>query len=233
MLFGLYFLLLAGTGLAAPNPVKLISTTELSAIRLGHAAANVGTPVGPDAKPARMRHLCKNMQKAVQNTATRLLTIIGISIPSVSATNNVPDGRFSRIQVTYHKLIPVPVINSAAALDAGNSQDGRYPDGAVVHHHGAHRVSKEAHYGGPFLRRVHRALMMLGPWEGRIVAFVLGCGIGVLLRMFWVMALLLVRGTRGNPEHEETILVCAEEVVPIYTEIDEKKQFDGNNNGEN
>ena len=93
--------------------------------------------------------------------------------------------------------------------------------------------------------------MMLGPWEGRIVAFVLGaipvlsavdsvigtngtfsmvgCGIGVLLRMFWVMSVLLVRGTRGEPEHEETILVCAEEVVPMYSEIDEKKQMNDEN----
>jgi hypothetical protein len=225
MLFGVYLLLLAGTGLAAPN-VKLISTTDVSAFRLGHAAANAGPPVGTDVNPTRMRHLCKNVQKAVQNTATRLLTIIGISGPSLSGTNSAPEGRLTRIQVTYHKIIPVPVVDNAHVLGAGDPQDGRQPDGTAVHHHGVHRYHKDA----PFLRRVHRALMMLGPWEGRIVAFVLGCGIGVLLRMFWVMGLLLARGTRGTPEHEETIFVCAEEVVPIYAEVDEKKI---NKNGEN
>jgi hypothetical protein len=51
----------------------------------------------------------------------------------------------------------------------------------------------------------------------------IGCGIGVLLRMAWVLAVLLVRGARGAPEREETILVCAEEAVPIYTEIEEKQ----------
>lgn len=30
------------------------------------------------------------------------------------------------------------------------------------------------HRNAPFLHRVHRALMVLGPWEGRAVAFVLG-----------------------------------------------------------
>ena len=56
-----------------------------------------------------------------------------------------------------------------------------------------------------------------------------GCGIGVLLLMFWAMAVLLVRGTRGKPEHEETILMCAEEVVPIYSDIDKKKQMNSEN----
>ncbi|KAF7376849.1 F-box domain-containing protein [Mycena sanguinolenta] len=53
-------------------------------------------------------------------------------------------------------------------------------------------------HGSPsFLMRVHFALMSLGPWEGRAVAFVLGCGIGVLLRMFWVLTVLTYRAVRG------------------------------------
>lgn len=192
MLFGVYFLLLAGTGIgrcppscvarlcgslvdrrfvAAPNPLKLtISTTDVSAIRLGHAAANTGPPVGPDAQPTRMRHLCKNMQKAVHNTATRLLTIIGISGPSLSNTVPVPEGRLSRIHFTYHKIISVPVVHSAVA---GDSQGGRQPDSTVIPHHEIHNF-QDSPAKGPFLHRVHRALMSLGPWEGRIVAFVLG-----------------------------------------------------------
>jgi len=233
MLFGVYFLLLAGAGIAAPNPVKLISTTDVSAIRLGYAAANAGSSVGPDAKPTKMRHLCKNMQKAVHNTATRLLIMMGISGPSLSGTNPLPEGRYSRIHFTFHKIIPVPIVDSAVALEGEDPQDGRHPDGTVMHHHGMHKLYRDGQHRGPFLRRVHRALMMLGPWEGRIVAFVLGCGIGVLLRMVWVMAVLLVRGARGTPEREETLLVCAEEVVPIYTEMDEKQLSNAANKGEN
>jgi len=56
-----------------------------------------------------------------------------------------------------------------------------------------------------------------------------GCGIGVLLRMVWVLAVLLARGVRGTPEREESIFLCAEEFVPPYIEVDEKKTI---NNGE-
>jgi len=85
------------------------------------------------------------------------------------------------------------------------------------------------------LHRVHRALISLGPWEGRIVAFVLGCGIGVLLRMFWVSAVLLVRGVRNNPERaseEGTIFVYTEDPPPPYREIEEKRLFGATNVGE-
>jgi hypothetical protein len=36
-------------------------------------------------------------------------------------------------------------------------------------------------------------------------------------------------GVHGIPEHKEIIFVCTEEVIPLYTEIDEKKAI---NNGE-
>ena len=47
--------------------------------------------------------------------------------------------------------------------------------------------------------------------------------------MVWVLAVLLVRGVRGTPEREETIFLCAEEVVPPYPGIDEKNNI---SNGE-
>jgi hypothetical protein len=92
------------------------------------------------------------------------------------------------------------------------------------HGHG-HRLQ---HHSGrhSFLLRVHFALMSLGPWEGRAVAFVLGCGIGVLLRMFWVMAVISYRVIKGQrpaseQEHEYTVVdLDAEEIFvapPHYT----------------
>ncbi|KAG1889056.1 uncharacterized protein F5891DRAFT_1215816, partial [Suillus fuscotomentosus] len=52
---------------------------------------------------------------------------------------------------------------------------------------------------GSLLGRVHCTIMALGLWDsGRAVAFVLGCGIGVLLRMFWVMSVLVYRTVRGE-----------------------------------
>jgi len=69
------------------------------------------------------------------------------------------------------------------------------------HHHGrmgahGHKVLNEE----PFFPRLHFALMALGPWEGRAVAFVLGCGIGVLLRMMWVLLVVTLRTIKGSPE---------------------------------
>ncbi|KAF8530387.1 hypothetical protein BU17DRAFT_11671, partial [Hysterangium stoloniferum] len=75
-----------------------------------------------------------------------------------------------------------------------------------------------------FVQRLTHALMMLGPWEGRIVSFVLGCGIGVLLRIVWVLAVLAVRSVRGKKQADEFL---ADEVIfeeqehllpPQYTE---------------
>lgn len=85
----------------------------------------------------------------------------------------------------------------------------------------------------PFMERLHIALMALGPWEGRAVAFVLGCGIGVLLRMLWVLAIVSYRLIKGPKEDENKyteILVVEEyddaEMVapapPTYTYSDEK-----------
>jgi len=89
-----------------------------------------------------------------------------------------------------------------------------------------------------FLRRVHIALMTLGTWEGRAVAFVLGCGLGVLFRMLWVLGVVsyrLIRGPNQENRYSEIILVeeyedeeeGAATVVPpppVYT--DEKADKD-------
>ena len=86
-----------------------------------NAAANSGPPVSPDAHPAKMHHLCKNVQKVIQNTTIRLLMILRISGPSLSDTAPVPEGHLSHIHFSYHKVIPVPVIHSAVTLEAAFS----------------------------------------------------------------------------------------------------------------
>ncbi|KAL1719285.1 hypothetical protein EV715DRAFT_272873 [Schizophyllum commune] len=117
--------------------------------------------------------------------------------------------------------------------------DGKTADGGEVrmppgpHHHHHHRIHFH-HHEPSFLRRVHFALMTLGPWEGRAVAFVLGCGIGVLLRMLWVLAVVGYRTVRGESEEEEYQIVCeqiedAENIAvppPNYTLVEEKIDYD-------
>lgn len=87
-------------------------------------------------------------------------------------------------------------------------------------------------HGQSFMGRLHYSLMNLGPWEGRAVAFVLGCGIGVLLRMMWVLFVVAYRAVKGSKpeEHVYTEVVFIEDdtddlVVPPPTyvyPVDEK-----------
>jgi len=229
MRFATLPLLIAGAGLAAANPLHImVAAKDVSPIRLGHAAANMG-PAGANdfsegnRKP-KMRHLCKNMQKAVQGTASRLLAFIGIGGSSLTVTAPVPEGGVTRIQITTgpaaHKYATVPVAEPVRGGSWATAQ------GATMHPY----QHNEERFNGPFLYRAHRALMALGPWEGRIVAFVLGCGVGVLVRMFFVLMLLFVRAIRGSPapepEDETTIFLYAEEVAPPYEVMDEKKVLD-------
>ncbi|KAI0744362.1 hypothetical protein C8Q80DRAFT_1186474 [Daedaleopsis nitida] len=95
------------------------------------------------------------------------------------------------------------------------------------HHHAIHHGHWRGHYGPSFMRRLHLALMSLGPWEGRAVAFVLGCGIGVLLRMVWVIALVTVRAFRTRREDETEYEIVFDETEaemlvapPQYTVIE-------------
>jgi len=80
-----------------------------------------------------------------------------------------------------------------------------------LHHPGPHhRHPKGHHHGhrhhwrhGNFLTRLYQSLSMLKPHEAPIVAFVLGAGIGALLRMFFVFGILFVRAMRAKKAERE------------------------------
>jgi len=74
-----------------------------------------------------------------------------------------------------------------------------------------HRDWSHHIHRGTFLSRLHHSLMNLGRWEGRAVAFVIGCGIGVLIRMFWVLAIVSYRACRGYRDVEYTIVAVMED----------------------
>jgi len=110
------------------------------------------------------------------------------------------------------RIMPSPFIDTP--VEEGEMQK--------AHHH-QHKQHKDS-----FMRRIHHALMSLGPWEGRAVAFVIGCGIGVLLRMVWVMGIITYRMIRGERDEESdyTTIVfeqhAEEYVVPPPQYTDEK-----------
>jgi len=107
------------------------------------------------------------------------------------------------------------------------------PHHAPPQHHGHHHHHKHHHkhngkHGEGFISRLNYSLLNLGAWEGIAVAFVLGCGIGVLLRMFFVLAIITYRAVKGQreEEHEYAQVVTIEqyedaEHLPAYP-ADEK-----------
>jgi len=86
----------------------------------------------------------------------------------------------------------------------------------VPTHHRHHMRPHRVH--APFIIRLTHALSMLGPWEGRAVSFVLGCGVGVLLRMLFVFGVLIVRASRARRAEAEGRVVLVEESVIFVAE---------------
>ncbi|KAH8119133.1 hypothetical protein DFH11DRAFT_423982 [Phellopilus nigrolimitatus] len=96
-----------------------------------------------------------------------------------------------------------------------------------IHNDGAIHImplSRVHHRHSSFVERIQKALMTLGPWEGRLIAFVLGCGIGSLLRMFYVLIVLTYRSfaSRRDEEMEVDVIFAEVEEVPPPRYVDEK-----------
>lgn len=80
------------------------------------------------------------------------------------------------------------------------------PAGGHMHHHnhgGAMKIAVAQ--PAAFYDRLMGAIMSLGPWEGRAVAFVIGAGIGVLIRMFWVLGVVMFRGMSKKEDEYEAV----------------------------
>jgi hypothetical protein len=89
-----------------------------------------------------------------------------------------------------------------------------HPHPHRIHHHGhphghIHRFDK-----APFVDRLLISIGMLGKWEGRAVAFVFGAGLGVLLRMFYVLTVVAFRTMKrsNRPTEEQQYVIFVEEL---------------------
>ncbi|KAJ4480879.1 hypothetical protein J3R30DRAFT_3462072 [Lentinula aciculospora] len=116
--------------------------------------------------------------------------------------------------------------------DKFKSMEENEGEGPIHHHRHHHHKFRSGPFPRrtSFMRRLHFSLMTLGPWEGRAVAFVLGCGLGVLLRMLWVLTVVAYRTVRGDNSTQEPLFIAlpnqydAEEVFvppPVYI-LDDK-----------
>ncbi|KIM83448.1 hypothetical protein PILCRDRAFT_819690 [Piloderma croceum F 1598] len=199
-------LLVAGAGIAqhvSASPIRVIVTEVSSNMRLGHAMANakdnnphvahLTTTVtqvedaGRPRKSHRPHHLCGGAIRAkaiaISNAFRQAL-----GFPIIEAhPPSTPEGK--EIHGGLIRIMPF----TGTPLDAHGEMQ-------LKPEHGHRHQFKHGH--GSFLRRIHHALMALGPWEGRAVAFVIGCGLGVLMRMVWVMAIVTYRMIRGQRDED-------------------------------
>ncbi|KAJ7140902.1 hypothetical protein C8R44DRAFT_692780 [Mycena epipterygia] len=210
---------------ASPMRVVIVSSSVSNAGPVVHMHPNVATLTKSQGHTAP----CGRLRQKATSFAESFKLALGFSMSS-----DKNDKTKEEVSALMHKQFkPLPFIgmpDHPVAVE-GVTQGGdrlRIVGGPIrVHHHAQHQG--HFHHKGEktsFLMRVHFALMSLGPWEGRAVAFVLGCGIGVLLRMFWVMMVISYRMIKGprpasEDEHEYTVIdIDAEEIFvapPHYT----------------
>ncbi|TFK82524.1 hypothetical protein K466DRAFT_590454 [Polyporus arcularius HHB13444] len=230
-------LVVLGASLVAASPIRVV-VTEVS---YGHAApeahdvAHIPTPIfrpielfpeaNGNSKPHR-RPFCQSMKDKALDATNALRQMLGLETikpdirPIMHPIPAMPRPHHVEMQggaATGKAALPVlPFVGTP--VRPGFAPEGEEGD---MGEHPAHRpmwIHRPHHrLHGSFLRRVHHALMSLGPWEGRAVAFVLGCGIGVLLRMVWVMVLVTARAFRGSRDEDaeyEVVFDDAELLVP-------------------
>jgi len=134
----------------------------------------------------------------------RILPFIGTpptALTSVGGNNKDAEGEIKIVRIE----INAPPPHGRRPLHGHHHAHGRH-----YHHHNCHHIGK-----GSFLHRFHYSIMNLGRWQGGAVAFVLGCGIGVLLRMFFVMAVVMFRAVKGRrgDETQYSQITIIEEIV--------------------
>jgi len=220
MKFSVLPLLVAGAGFAqlvSASPIRIIITEVSSNLRFGHAVANANNvnvahlvPLGPptnldDAgRPKKPHH--HSCGGALRNKAILLSNAFRKAL-GFSVIEDHP-----RPMKEHIVHFPIHFASGPPPLENEHS----------------HGHSRTKHHHGSFMRRMHHALTALGPWEGRAVAFVLGCGIGVLLRMVWVMCIITYRLIKGGRDEEADYAVFIFEqdpeelVVPPPQYTDEK-----------
>lgn len=210
--------LIAGAALAqvGANPIRLliitsnqeadIENTNNRDVRFGHAVPHINNhgPVATLAHPAgsggKVRRPCNSrLRQKSQELSNLFRKVFGLPLVHTTDTTKPPPS-------AEHEYRILPFVGTPPAF-VENVEEHHQDQKEGEHHRHPHPHHHKHHCGGhkhkkPFMKRLHRALTVLGPWEGRAVAFVLGCGIGVLLRMLWVLALVSYRLIKGHKEEE-------------------------------
>jgi hypothetical protein len=201
------------TAEAAPIRVTVVSHQEwlqpigdssATVVRFGHVMAGMDGKMGPGApgpivssvrKPCPMHRGGSKEGSSLSDSVMKALGLRPVEHQPIGHIHLKPDVAMPTAMVMAR---PVPPMRPST--DGSWYHDGTQDD--------------------TFLRRLHAALMALDTWEARAVAFVLGCGIGVLLRMLWVFFVLIGRGLRedstASQDAEYTLVLQDEEQLPRY-----------------
>jgi len=204
----------ASVGIVSASPIRIVVLSDVASptVRYGHAAtaSDVAAPKVAEVDAvthAQGRRPCmgKMMHEKAIEVSNAFRQALGLPLIEVE-------------HPTVHdaKMHHGPVYIRPLRIDHGDESDeseGRIriiPAGqAAAYRHMKHHPHD--FHRGSFMNRVHRALMTLGPWEGRAVAFVLGCGIGVLLRMFFVLTVVVYRMVKGERQEECEYTIVVEQ----------------------
>jgi len=182
--------------------VVVVTSEEVTSnLRFGHAVANNDNNV--------------NVAQIVRPPKT-LAELQGAGLEKKKGKSRPCGARLrdkaASISIAFKQALGMPVVETAQKSDAPSGMVHILPfigtpptvieEGAPVpdspHHHPHHHHGKHhgKHHCGhrwyhfkdrSFLRRIHFALMALGPWEGRAVAFVLGKSYTIIFDIIWLI----------------------------------------------
>jgi len=197
-------LFVAGAGLATVNAsplrVTLVSSTVYPVVPNSSNDVAIMRPNMTLMEPIRVHRPCGGIRNKALTLSNSIRKIFGL--PPIEAHPFI--GTPSPVSQESDSDFRTQVINPD---DKQVSDDDR--------HHHAHHKHKHHHKHGRFhhfkLRRLWKSFIHLGGWEGAAVAFVVGCGLGVVLRLMWVMTVVTYRScVRG-----ETVYNVYEQ-APVY-----------------
>jgi len=180
--------------------------TKILAFRLGHAAGlgRLGDYRIADNLPAP-KSGCKVLLGKAQSLSDglrRIFSLASIVRPAsgAHASGPVPHHGPESSEGTLHILPFIP-------SDSTSSSDPALYHSNNVHHHN--------HHNHPFVARLGHAIRSLGPWEARVVAFVLGCGFGALLRILFMFCLIAIRALRNRSQQHVELSEDAAILLPV------------------
>ena len=192
--------------LVAAEPIRVIEHPSNANIRFGHALANANVN-GNDDNVARVvrpvvlmnpaplekvtgfsRHFCgASLREKALHFSNAIRHALGMPLIEVHRVAPRP-GELHILPMPYplqSNVILHPQDESDKPRKYYGHERPNHPGGDGDHehtphdgHHGHHGHHHRHHKS--FLKRIHKAIKALGPWEGRAVSFVLGKKSGVL-----------------------------------------------------